>query len=522
MRVEKLYSALLSMALFGSPHNPGRADMLPLQLRPLQTTSAPLDASTTAMTPEQAERFLDDFVHKENPFYQPGVSYDDKTGVTVDGHPIAWKTGELLGDPRTFSAASKESLHLAFLALAVGGNPTARKLLAPTDGSGVDQRVLSVLEKKIATYERFDREFPGFGGFLPWYKIADGRIVPDPHWMTRVPGLDNGQLAWSVYLAAHVLEDHGHHDLARRYAQHLEKMKANVVRVFYDPLLRQLRCEAVLLRGPDVPPEHNAYRTKDAHFLLDDAFEGTLLGEFAASFGVWQDHPEGRDAIWSTPRRVPALYRAPKSRVKITIDEGNWHSSHEQWAYGVLPYLDDPIMRVIFENTQRARTINAAERGERGLAASVNGPRKGDGDTEYISALGIRARGINKEKLDRRHVYTPYGAFPLGLVTGGRPVYASWLAMMANQPGMSTPYGIAESYSASGKRHAPLLTWDVKGLVALGILGGLGDVMRPYMQKDGIYDAFRERVRADRSAFDGKPIVGTDAPLRDPCVRLVR
>ena len=38
-------------------------------------------------------------------------------------------------------------------------------------------------------------------------------------------------------------------------------------------------------------------------YFLDDPYEGLLLCHFADLFGNWKEHPEGKDAIWKTPRR---------------------------------------------------------------------------------------------------------------------------------------------------------------------------------------------------------------------------
>jgi hypothetical protein len=480
------------------------------------------DFAPPVLSAEEAKRFFERFIAQENAFYQEGVAYDGKTAVTFDGHAVSFEGGLAIGGPRRFSAASKESLHVAFLALAVRGDPIASRLLAPKSGEDPRRHALELLRRKIETYRAFDAEFPGFGGFLPWFVVGDGKIVPAKDWQDRVPGLDNGQLAWSLYLAEHILRDAGEVELAKLYRDRLELMARNVVRVFYDPKLRKMRAEATLVNGSGVPPERNRYATKNPRYMLDDPYEGTLLSEFATTFGDWRAHLEGAGAIWKQPRRERVTYRAPKSGLELTIDRGVWHSSHEQWAFGVLPYLDDPILEIIFENTQKARTINAAELREAGLAASANEPRLGDGATRYVNALGIRQPNVTKLPIDPRRIYTPYGAFPLGLVKEQRPIFATWLKMMSEAPGLMTELGIAESYSASGRMRAPLVTWDVKGLVALGVMGGLRDAMRPYMIADGIYDAFRARIAKDRSAFDGKPILGTALAPRGPSVRVPR
>ena len=123
------------------------------------------------------------------------------------------------GAPRNWSAASKESLHLILLIQALQGKASAVAAM------GADP--LPVLEAKAAAYERFDRRFPGFSGFLPWYEIKAGEAHPLKDWEDRVPALDNGQLAWSLYLAAHELRRAGYAQLARRYEALLARIREN-------------------------------------------------------------------------------------------------------------------------------------------------------------------------------------------------------------------------------------------------------------------------------------------------------
>jgi hypothetical protein len=62
--------------------------------------------------------------------------------------------------------------------------------------------ILDILERKIASYEDFNQNFPGFGGFLPWFTSTDVGMAPiSPGWSNNVPALDNGQLLWSMYAA---------------------------------------------------------------------------------------------------------------------------------------------------------------------------------------------------------------------------------------------------------------------------------------------------------------------------------
>lgn len=99
------------------------------------------------------------------------MGVDDKTGLTFDGWQLDVVTGEPL-KRHNFTAASKESLHLALLGHVLNENPRAKVFYS------VDE-ALNMLTKKINTYEKFNSQYPGFGGFLPWIFIYDnGTVTP--------------------------------------------------------------------------------------------------------------------------------------------------------------------------------------------------------------------------------------------------------------------------------------------------------------------------------------------------------
>ena len=469
-------------------------------------------------SPAEARRFLRRVVARERRFYQPGVSYDGETGLTFDGHPVDRVSGELRGTPRNWSAASKESLHIILLAKAVAGDPTARALITPDprDPSKATARALDVLGRKIATYRRFDERNPGFGGFLPWFKVAGGELEPMDGWEGRVPGLDNGQLAWSLYLAEGVLREHGHVELADAYRGQLDRMADNVVRVFYDPAGRHFRGEAVLERGGAVPPGKNRYANKG--YLIEDPYEGLLLVHFADLMGRWRGRTAaGREAVWRDPRRKPARFR--HGGKEITVVEGHWFSSHEDWGFLVLPYRDLPVADRLFQNGQRVRTSYSARRGLSGLFASTHRPVKRDGgQLRYENASGIQS--VAKDTVrGGKPIMAPYAAFPLALVD--TRLFAGWLKSMVDRPGMFGPYGIGESYSEDGST-APLLTWDGKALPMIAMMGGVsGDIGR-FLRRDGTYRQFVDRVSADYRLFDEAAIAGEDLPFEAPPAGEVR
>jgi hypothetical protein len=477
------------------------------------------------MTAAQADAFMNEVIDRERPFYQPGAGYDAATGVTFDGETIDFATGAVTGHHQ-FSAASKESLDVGLWVKALEGDPSAQRLLTPDPAhpESAVARAIDVLTAKISTYERFNREYPGFGGFLPWYEVKDGHIEPARGWGDRVPSLDNGELAWALYAAAKVLRRTGHAELAARYEAQLDVMKKNAVRVFFDPEAKKIRAEAKLGSGAGVAPEQNRYLNNVPGSFLDDACEGLLMCHFADLFGDWSGHETDRDAIWAQPRSLPAQYVTAGGRT-LTAVQGNWFSSHEQWGFAFLPFRDLPIADALFKNAQKVRTWHSADHHIPGLFASTTKPvRSADDPHSYLSALGVGqhgnagARGVAKVPVESEHVAAPYAAFPLALVD--KPLFATWLKTMLEAPRMWGPSGIGESFDIAGDAMAPVLTWDGKALEMLAWMGGLGDETRRFLKEDGKYESFLGRVRDDYRPFADGAIEGEDLPLAAPTARV--
>ncbi len=74
------------------------------------------------------------------------------------------------------------------------------------------QNELEIISTKLSTYSTFNKVYPGFGGFLPWFQIdnsSQGIIVPSTNWENKVPALDNGELFWAIYALKSALTEKG-------------------------------------------------------------------------------------------------------------------------------------------------------------------------------------------------------------------------------------------------------------------------------------------------------------------------
>jgi hypothetical protein len=130
---------------------------------------------TTSSILSDPDAFERDLLHWEGMFHQNNVSYNTLNGMTFDGTLLNPVTGiHDTSGIHTFSAPSKESLHMMLLAHVIQGNPSAAQWILAAHGGGMDiekARVLAmdILKTKWTTYSMFNATFPGYGGFLPWY-----------------------------------------------------------------------------------------------------------------------------------------------------------------------------------------------------------------------------------------------------------------------------------------------------------------------------------------------------------------
>jgi len=312
-----------------------------------------------------------------------------------------------------------------------------------------------------------------------------------------------------------VLREKGDTALANAYRKQLKLMSDNVVKVFYDPAEKQFRGEAVIGRGAGVAVAKNSYETQPGGYHIKDAYEGLMLVHFADLMGSWSGTAKGdRDAPWRDPRRVPATKKL--GRDEVTVVQGQFYGSHEEWGFLVLPTRDVPLADRLFQNNQRVRTQYSARNHFSGLfapthqpIATENAPKKG---LQYVNSSGVP--GVSALPVrEGTPIFTPYAAFPLALVD--ERLFTGWLKSMVDRPGMLGPYGIGESYSENGNT-APLLTWDGKALPMVASMGGIVSDVRRFLQRDGKYNAFLSRVKADYRMFDESKISGESVPFHAP------
>lgn len=470
--------------------------------------------------PASVEQFFAAVFEWEANFIQNAQSPGLNT--TLDGLPLNYTTGETWGPPHPFSAASKESLHVGLLALAANGNAAAVAML------GGRPAVLEALSNKISAYDSFNQRYPAYGCFLPWFVVSNGQLEPSPGgWINpyRTPGLDNGELIWAVYAAAIALNNTGEGQLSSRYMDFF-LCQANAAKtIFYEGQGNVAAVTEIL--NVTAPVAAGNYNTTGGGYL-NDPYEGETLTVLLDLFADWDSDPSERELMWEVKRPMlqAATYPVAGSSAGILVQKGFWASSHEQWKTMLLPYFDAPIVKAVFENTERARLYDASVTGMPGLHASINDVTNGSEDIpDYVSPCGIPQ--IAFQPVFRRDLLTGYGGWAVFLhnSTAG----ACWLLNYLQAPRMQNPLGATEAINVNGTEISPLTTWDSKVTTVMGMLGGVVDLVRQGLmaRQDSYsgtssYERFLTVISREYGMVFGgnSTLPGSDMPFALPAVQV--
>ncbi|KAM0713761.1 hypothetical protein Q7P37_010723 [Cladosporium fusiforme] len=468
--------------------------------------------------------FIADVLHWEGKFTQPGIGYNGANGMTYDGTLLDQISGLAPANAagrHNFSAASKESLHVMVLAKAIAGSGDAARFVSPDDPGKAGDLAFGTLGLKLKTYLDFNRTYPGFGGFLPWYNNTNAAIEPTSDWVDRVPGLDNGELLWAVYAAVQALETSRkpeYQALARQWQAWLDFTKSTVARIFYHGGAGSV-CAVVTLDqtlAPDNPGQNYSCEGSDR---LDDPYEGELFTWWLYFFG---DLPKAdREALWVRKRaKLQSVEYSLNGIGPVTVQKGFWFSSHEQWKILEMPYFDVSLVKRLFTNAERVRTCNSKTLGIPGTYASVNNVTDDSGQIiGYISNAGIPS--ISSQTVQELDVVTPYAVFPTLLVEGkkGLGVGMAWWWNMVTGKKMQNPYGSTESERVDGTAVSSFVSWDSKITTVAALLGGVSDLVKARMVKEKIYQDFiRVTKREHERVFKG--LRGENVALCLPDVRV--
>lgn len=427
-----------------------------------------------------------------------------KTGLTYDGTGIHYTTGYPNSDLHDFSAPSKESIHLMILAKALAGNEAASIFVMRNMTivrSEVRDKVLSALELKLDTYEKWNRDYPGYGGYIPWYSNKDSGVTPMPAWTSSVPALDMAEMIWGLYACEiSTWQISGSSARAKAVSQRFNAYLALLAKtapiMFWEN--GNIRGVATIKDVQAQPTDPNNYGmncdVKVTNCYLDDPYEGEMMAVFMYLYSSSLTASD-RQQMWINKRPKLKAVTYDSTFGPITVQEGFWFSSHEQWKYLELPYLKaSSTNRRVFLNGERARTHHSSEFSIPGLYASVTDVcPPGKTPPTYISATGIQS--IASQKVDRRDILTPYGAYPVMLADLGHGLV--WYQHMLNYTAMQGPLGSTEAFNVNGTMISPVLTWDSKITSFAAMIGGVTDLVETGLIRDGTFTAFANIIESE-------------------------
>jgi hypothetical protein len=431
------------------------------------------------------------------------AAYWEEQGLTRDGC-FVYPNGAL-GPPHLFSAPSKESLHLGVLARALSGDLGALTFVVARRcdetgsletcqalaGRSGRSEAMDQLERKVAALERFNKEFPGYGGFLPWFTVnASGSLVPLGGWEQRIPALDNGEMIWGLIAAAEALTD-DKSGLGARVEALIAVLATNAKAAFYEGMGRVRAVSRVVNPNAQQPTASN-FASDGAGYLVDP-YEGELFTQFLCLFGAGVTAEEA-EPMWVVKRLMLREVTVSGG----SVQRGWWFSSHEQWKYLFAPYRDVAINWQLFVNGEMARTQHSRALGIGGLFASVNNVTLpwARFSPAYYSANGVSELAFQASDCCGTTV-TPYASFSVMLAN--QTAGLAWWASVASASRLQSRFGSLESVLTDGSLYCPLVTWDAKVTSVLAALGGAVDLCRSYLQRRGVYDAFANRVQHEWS-----------------------
>ncbi|KAF2095699.1 putative GPI anchored protein [Rhizodiscina lignyota] len=459
--------------------------------------------------------FVNDILYWEGHFHANNIGYNTANGMSYDGTLINGTTG-IATDKHPFSAASKESLQIMVYVHALAGDSRAATFLSPTNQKAAPGIAANILKTKLNTYLKFNQTFPGYGGFLPWFLADQADIQPTSDWVNRVPALDNGELIWSVYAAVQVLESSPNREwktLAKAWQTWLDYTASNAARIFYNGTGRV--CAVADLGDQSLPPNSPSQNyTCEGTGLINDPYEGELFTWWLYFFGGLSS--SDKNALWEVKRPQLVNYSGALVTSRhigpITVQEGFWLSSHEQWKVLELPYFDVSIVKRLYNNAERVRTCNSVLMGRNpGMFASVNNitdPVTGQ-IPGYISNAGVPE--VSNQTVQELDVITPYSVFPTVLFDEG--IGLAWYKNMLDGKGMQNRYGSTESERRDGIGISAFVSWDSKITTVNALLGGVAKYSKMKMHKDGIYDEFVKITQREYGRVFGNTLKGENIRL---------
>lgn len=255
------------------------------------------------------------------------------------------------------------------------------------------------------------------------------------------------------------------------------------------------------------------------------------MAYFMDLYAPWEQYNftvEERNKMWINKRaklvRVEYNTTTPSNSIdqkRVTVQQGYWFSSHEQWKYFYLPYQDIDLQRRLFVSGEKVRVYHSSAYRIPGLYASVaSSAPVGTYNVDYYSACGVQLAA--SQLVQYHHVVTPYASFPV--IMANESIGLAWYLNMLKGAAMQNLYGSTEATHVNGLTISPVITWDSKITTVVAMLSSnLVDVARQILQNDGSYERFYYITESEWSrVFGSSPLLGEDIPWYLPSVSLPR
>jgi hypothetical protein len=210
------------------------------------------------------------------------------------------------------------------LALALNGDKHALKF------TGGFEATLDMLRLKMDGYLAFNATYPGYGCFHPWvsFDLEKGTVEVIESWTTpyyRVPGLDNGEMFWSVYAISKLLKEfsvanpgHPLHGKASSIAHDFELFQQcqvnNAKTIFY----RGNGDVSAVVNILDVKKAPTADNYVHESGYLNDPYEGETLTQLLYLLSPDWESDEERELLWEKKSAVNYTIPATASRPSPT------------------------------------------------------------------------------------------------------------------------------------------------------------------------------------------------------------
>lgn len=273
----------------------------------------------------------------------------------------------------------------------------------------------------------------------------------------------------------------------------------------------------------------NDFRDSKKYIFLSLTLPGELMAYFMDLYAPWVQFNftvEERNRIWINKRaklvRVEYDTTTPSGSIdqkRVTVQQGYWFSSHEQWKYFYLPYQDIELQRRLFISGEKVRVYHSSVYGIPGLYASVaSSAAVGTYNVDCYSACGIQSAA--SQIVQHHHIVTPYGSFPV--IMANESIGLAWYLHMLKGSAMQNPLGSTEATHVNGQTISPVITWDSKVTTVVAMLSSkLIDVTRDVLQSEGNYNRFYDVTQTEWSrVFGSTELLGEDLPWYLPSVSL--